>query len=334
MQTAEERVGETCHSIFEIAGHGQYGCRMNLIHHAADLNPGTRKVCVAIGVFDGVHLGHQQVIRQTMADALQHDALSVVVTFDRHPNAIVAPERTPALIYPLAKKLSVIDSLGVNATYLIEFTKEFSLITAANFVHNLARDFKNIQSICVGSNFTFGHKRGGNVDLLRTLGKEMNFQVHGLASVALDGQPVSSTRVREVIRVGDFDSANQMLGRPYCLCGRIVQGDGIGRKIGFATANMDVAGLALPPTGVYAARAQVMDKSYGAAVNIGYRPTLSSPVPKLQVEAHLLEFSGDVYGETMELTFVKKLRDEQKFPSATALHDQIAKDIEVARKAF
>jgi riboflavin kinase/FMN adenylyltransferase len=307
---------------------------MNLIHDAADLNPGTRKVCVAIGVFDGVHLGHQQVIRQTMADAVQHDALSVVVTFDRHPNAIVAPERTPPLIYPLAKRLSVIESLGVNATYLIEFTKDFSLIHAEEFVRNLARDFKNIQSICVGSNFTFGHKRSGNVDLLRALGKELNFQVHGLASVALDGQPVSSTRVREVIRVGNFDQANQMLGRPYSLCGRIVKGDGIGRKIGFATANIDVTGLALPPTGVYAARALVNEKTHRAAVNIGYRPTLSSPVPKLQVEAHLLDFSGDIYGETMELTFVRKLRDEQKFASTAALHDQIAKDIESARRSF
>jgi riboflavin kinase / FMN adenylyltransferase len=307
---------------------------MNLIHHAAELNPGTRKVCVAIGVFDGVHLGHQQVIRQTMADAMQHDAVSVVVTFDRHPNAIVAPERTPPLIYPLAKKLAVIESVGVNTTCLIEFTKDFSLITAEKFVRDLARDFKNIQSICVGSNFTFGHKRGGNVELLRALGKELNFQVHGLASVALDGQPVSSTRVREAVRAGNFDIANQMLGRPYALCGRVVKGDGIGRKIGFATANIDVAGLALPPTGVYAARAHLGDKQFRAAVNIGYRPTLNSPTPKLQVEAHLLDFDDTIYGETLELTFVKKLRDEQKFPSTAALHEQIAKDVEGARRAF
>ncbi|MGZ4962734.1 MAG: bifunctional riboflavin kinase/FAD synthetase [Limisphaerales bacterium] len=307
---------------------------MNLIHHASNLNPGTRKVCVAIGVFDGVHLGHQQVIRQTIADAVGNQALSVVVTFDRHPNAVVAPERAPQLIYPLAKKLSVIESLGVNATYLIEFTKEFSTISAEQFVRDLVRNFKNIQSICVGSNFTFGHKRGGNVELLRTLGKELNFQVHGLASVALDGQPVSSTRVREVIRTGNLDFANQMLGRPYSLCGRIVKGDGIGRKIGFATANMDVAGLVLPPTGVYAALAEVAENNHRAAVNIGYRPTLNSPTPKLQVEAHLLDFSGDIYGETMELTFVKKIRDEQKFSSTTALHDQITKDIEAARQAL
>jgi len=307
---------------------------MILIHHASDLNPGARKVCVAIGVFDGVHLGHQQVIRQTMADAVQHQALSVVVTFDKHPNAIVAPERMPPLIYPLEKKLGVIESLGVSATYLIEFTKEFSAIPAEQFVRDLARDFKNIQSICVGSNFTFGHKRGGNVDLLRNLGKELNFQVHGLASVALDGQPVSSTRVREMIRAGNLDLANQMLGRTYSLCGRVVKGDGIGRKIGFATANLDVHGLALPPTGVYAARCDVSGIVYCAAVNIGYRPTLSSPTPKLQVEAHLLDFDADIYGETLELTFVRKLRDEQKFPSPAALRDQIARDVEAARQAL
>ncbi|MDB6056595.1 MAG: Riboflavin biosynthesis protein [Verrucomicrobiales bacterium] len=307
---------------------------MNLIHHAAELNPGSRKVCVAIGVFDGVHLGHQQVIRQTMADAVQHQALSVVVTFDRHPNAIVAPERVPSLIYPLAKKLSVIESLNVNATYLIEFTKDFSTIAAEQFVRDLTRDFKSIQSICVGSNFTFGHKRGGNVDLLGTLGKELNFQVHGLASVALDGQPVSSTRVREMIRIGNLDLANQMLGRTYALCGPVIKGDGIGRKIGFPTANIDVTGLVLPPTGVYAVRAEISGKVYGAALNIGYRPTLSSPTPKLQVEAHLLDFAADIYGETMELTIVRKLRDEQKFASTAALHDQIAKDIEAARKSF
>jgi riboflavin kinase/FMN adenylyltransferase len=306
---------------------------MNLIHHAADLNPGARKVCVAIGVFDGVHLGHHQVIRQTIADA-GNDGLSVVVTFDRHPNSIVAPERKPPLIYPLEKKLSVIESLGVRATYLIEFTKDFSGIPAEQFVRDLARDFKHIQSICVGSNFTFGHKRSGNVELLRTLGKELNFHVHGLASVALDGQPVSSTRVREVICMGNFDFATQMLGRPYTLSGRIVQGDGIGRKIGFPTANMDVTGLALPPTGVYAACADVAGSTHRAAVNIGYRPTLSSPTPKLQVEAHLLDFEGNIYGQTMELTFKKKLRDEQKFASTAALHDQIAKDIATARKAL
>jgi riboflavin kinase/FMN adenylyltransferase len=125
-----------------------------------------------------------------------------------------------------------------------------------------------------------------------------------------------------------------MLGRTYSLCGRVVKGDGIGRKIGFATANMDVHGLALPPTGVYAARGDVAGKVYCAAVNIGYRPTLSSPTPKLQVEAHLLDFDADIYGETLELTFVRKLRDEQKFPSPAALRDQIAMDVETARQAL
>jgi riboflavin kinase/FMN adenylyltransferase len=305
---------------------------MKLIHRASELNPGARKVCVAIGVFDGVHLGHQQVIRQTMTDSVQHDGVSVVVTFDRHPNAVVAPERVPPLIYPLEKKLSVIEALGVNATYLIQFTKEVSLIPAEKFVRDLARDFKNIQSICVGSNFTFGYKRSGNVELLRKLGQELGFQVHGLASVALDNERVSSTRVREAIRAGNFDAANQMLGRPYSLYGVVMKGDGVGRKLGFPTANLDITALAVPPTGVYAAQAKVGDQTFRAAVNIGYRPTFNVPAPMLLVEAHLLDFSGDIYGKTLELTFIKRLRAERPFDSLAALQKQIGHDVAAARQ--
>ncbi len=307
---------------------------MNLIHAATDLNPGSRKVCVAIGVFDGVHLGHQQVIRQTIADAQKHDAISVVLTFDRHPNSIVAPDRAPQLIYPLTKKLSVIASLGVATTYLVKFDQAFSQISGENFIRDLARDFKQIQSICVGSTFTFGHKRSGNVALLQSLGQELKFTVHGLANVSLDGQPVSSTRTREAIRTGNLDLAGQMLGRAYSLCGKIVQGDRFGHKLGFPTANLDATSLVVPPNGVYAAHARVGDKTYQAAVNIGHRPTLLSPAPRLQVEAHLLDFTGDLYGQEMDLTFVEKLRDEQKFPSADALRQQITQDIAKARQKF
>ena len=187
---------------------------MNIIRDAAELNPGSRKVCVGIGVFDGVHLGHQQVIRQTISDASQHEALSVIITFDRHPSTVVAPQRAPALIYPLEKKLRVIASLGVDAVYLIPFDKKASEMPAETFIRNLARDFKRIHSICVGSSFAFGSGRSGNVSLLTTLGQELGFAVHGLANVALSGLTISSTRVREAVRAGDFDLAGQMLGRP------------------------------------------------------------------------------------------------------------------------
>ncbi|MEP6664673.1 MAG: bifunctional riboflavin kinase/FAD synthetase [Verrucomicrobiota bacterium] len=307
---------------------------MKVFRSATEPNPNTHKVCLAIGVFDGVHLGHQQVIRQAISDAQQHEALSVVVTFDCHPNTIVAPEKTPPLIYPLARKLRVIESLGVVATQLIHFDKIFSQVSAEDFIRNLMRDFKNVHSICVGSSFTFGHKRQGNVELLKTLGAELNFIVHGLAAVSLDGDRVSSTRIRDAIRAGNLDAASQMLGRNYSLAGKIIEGDKVGRQMGFPTANLEINGLVLPPNGVYAAHAEVSGKTFRAAVNIGFRPTVKDAALQLHVEAHLLDFSGELYSQEMELTFVEKLRDEQKFPSLDALKQQIAQDIAIARTKF
>lgn len=307
---------------------------MNVIRAAHELQPGARKVCVAIGVFDGVHLGHQQVVRQTIADSRQHEAVSVVVTFDCHPNSVVAPERTPELIYPLSKKLRAIESLGIDTALLVHFDKAFSQISAEDFIRGLKADFGNIHSICVGSNFTFGHKRQGNVALLQKLGQDLKFVVHGLSAVSLDGERVSSTRIRDAIHLGNLDGASQMLGRAYAIVGEVIEGDKVGRQLGFPTANLKVARLVLPPNGVYAAHAEIAGKIHRAAVNIGQRPTLNSPSPQIHVEAHLLDFSDDVYGKEMELTFVDKIRDEQKFPSVDDLKQRIAKDVETARKLF
>ena len=307
---------------------------MNVLHSATELNPAGRKVCVAIGVFDGVHLGHQQVIRQTLADAEQHEALAVVITFDRHPSSIVAPDRVPSLIYSLPQKLRAIASLGADATWLIQFDKSFSQQTGEAFVRALVRDFGHLHSVCVGSEFIFGHKRSGNVALLRKLGGELHFIVHGLAALALDGQVVSSTRIREAVRAGQLDAASQMLGRSYSLAGSVIKGAQVGRKLGFPTANLDVSGLVLPPNGVYAAHAHVGGKLLRAALNIGVRPTLVASPPSLHVEAHLLDFDGDLYGQELEITFVEKLRDEQKFSSLDALKAQIVCDVEQTRQVF
>jgi riboflavin kinase/FMN adenylyltransferase len=327
---------------------------MNVIHATAELEAGSRPVCLAIGVFDGVHLGHQQVIRQAVGDAAQHDGLSVVITFDRHPAAVLAPARVPPLIYPPAKKMRAIASLGPDTACVIHFDKAFSEMTGEEFIRGLARDCRKIQSLSVGRAFSFGRARSGNVALLRALGKELNFAVHALAEVSLDGRPVSSTRVRAAVRAGRFAQAGQMLGRPYTLCGRIHKGSGVGRRMGVPTANLDAAGLLLPPSGVYAARAFVAGRSHAAAVNIGCRPTVasaapevrvearhppssilhprSSGAPQIQVEAHLLDFAGDIYGEEVELAFLKKLRHERKFPSLAALRQQIHRDIARVRE--
>lgn len=305
---------------------------MNVIHATAELETGARPVCLAIGVFDGVHLGHQQVIRQAVGDAAAHEGLSVVITFDRHPAAVLAPAQVPPLIYPLAKKMGAMAALGPDTGCVIHFDKAFSEISGEDFIRGLARDCRRIQSLSVGRGFAFGRGRSGNVALLEALGKQLNFAVHALAEVSLDGLPVSSTRVREAVRAGQFDLAGQMLGRPYALCGRIVKGIGLGRQIGVPTANLEMAGLVLPPSGVYAARALVGGQAHEAAVNIGCRPTLPSVAPRIQVEAHLLDFAGDIYEEDMELVFLQKLRDEQKFPSLAALREQIQLDIARTRE--
>ncbi len=307
---------------------------MNVITQTGELKGALSRACIAIGVFDGVHLGHQQVIRQTISDAQQHEATPVIVTFDCHPNSIVAPDRTPPMIYPIWKKLHALEQLGVEMAFLIHFDKSFSEISAENFVRRLVSDCGRVFSISVGSTFTFGHKRGGNVTLLKTMGNELRFAVHGLAAVALDGERVSSTRIRETIVKGDLGAATQMLGRTYAFCGKVVEGDKLGRQLGFPTANIDVSGLAVPPRGVYAVHVQIGKRTFRAVLNIGIRPTLKNVLPSLRAEAHILDFNEDIYGSELEISFVKKLREEQKFSSVESLKKQIAVDIETARANF
>lgn len=332
---------------------------MNIVRAARDLLNGRHRTCLAIGVFDGVHLGHQQIIRQTIADARQHEALALIVTFDQHPNAIVAPDRVPPLIYSRPQKLRTIEALGADALLEIPFGRDFSQQTGEQFVRGLMQDLGGVQSICVGADFVFGCKRSGNVALLKALGGQFGFQVHGMAQLALDGKTVSSTRIREAIAAGDFDAASQMLGRAYALVGEVVRGDQLGQKLGFPTANLDTAGLVFPPNGVYAAHvtrrtgvAPVSDlksaaptapeagarrdacPTHRAVLNIGIRPTINQPKPAPRVEVHLLDFSSEIYGEELEVSFVAKLRDERKFASLAELQAQIQRDIASARKKF
>jgi len=304
---------------------------VNIIHTAKELKTDGKKICLAIGFFDGVHLGHQQIIRQTIADARQHNGIAVVLTFDRHPNAVVAPDKVPPLVYSLPQKLRAIGSLGADALLLIRFDKGFSEQPAEDFVRGLVRDLGKIHSICVGADFVFGHKRAGDVALLKKLGNDLHFNVHGLAAVALDGKTVSSTRIRKVIQAGDTDAASQMLGRPYAIAGKVNEGDRIGQRLGFPTANLDVVGRVLPPHGVYAGCATWKGSFYPVALNIGTRPTIAKEQPELRVEAHLLDFKGDLYGQELEVEIGEKLRDERRFDSPQELQKQIEIDVSNVR---
>lgn len=305
---------------------------MKVIHTAAELDAGNRPVCVAIGMFDGVHLGHQQVIHQTLSDAAQHEGLSVVVTFDRHPATVVSPARVPLLIQTVSERMRTLEATGVDALLLLRFDEAMSRLPARDFIKNLLAGAGHLRSVCVGADFGFGHQRSGNVALLRQIGAELGFTVHGLSAVQLDGQPVRSTRIREAIRRGDFDGAGQMLGRSYSLVCPVVPGDRIGRTLGFPTANLDVAGLVLPPNGVYAVHACVEGRTHRSVMNLGLRPSLNQPQPVLRAEVHLLDFEGDLYGRELAVSFVEKIRDERRYDSLDALREQIHRDVDRARQ--
>ncbi len=308
--------------------------RMRILRQPDELRALGAPICAAVGFFDGVHLGHQAVLARACSDARELRGLPVAVTFDRHPGSVLAPARAPRLVYPLERRLQALEDCGMGAALLLHFDLEFSRVEAREFIQRLVSGCGSLHSISVGVNFGFGHKRSGDLALLQSMARDLGFGLHGLPRVLFSGDPVSSTRVRDTIQRGDFELAGGLLGRPYGLAGLVVQGDQRGRMMGFPTANLDVSGLATPPVGVYAARALLDGRTHPAVVNIGRRPTVAGPDAPVSVEAHLLDFSQDVYGRRMELVFASKLRDEIRFPGLPELKARIQEDIHSARRFF
>jgi riboflavin kinase/FMN adenylyltransferase len=307
---------------------------LKTIRQPSELGAAGRPVAVAIGVFDGVHLGHREVIGRMLAAARQRGGLGVVVTFDRHPNAVVAPERTPPALQSLAQRLRAFAELGAAATWCIHFDADFSRRTGEQFVRDLVHGFGRVTTVCVGSQFQFGHRRQGNVALLERLGAELGFVTEAVEPVRLDGQVVSSTLVRELIGRGALEAAGRLLGRPYALAGEVVRGAQVGRQLGFPTANLEVTGRVLPPHGVYAAQVRQPEGTLGAVMNLGFRPTVDARPAVPHLEVHLLDTQRDLYGQELEVTPVKRLRDEVRFDSLEALRAQIARDVITARLAL
>lgn len=299
--------------------------------------PGERAV-ITIGAYDGVHLGHQAVISEVrrLADLL--DAHSVVVTFDRHPAAVVRPESAPRLLTDLDQRLELLAATGVEATALIAFDEARAQERAEEFVHSVIVDCLGTRSIVVGEDFHFGKGRAGNVTLLRTLGTELGFTVEPMRLVSLpsaDG-PVSSTMIRRAVLAGDVEAAAGWLGRPYEMRGRVGHGDARGRQLGFPTANVEIpASMCLPADGVYAAWFVRGDGSqHPCAVNIGRRPTFYDFAETSLVEAHLLDFDGDLYDEHVAVRFVRRLRAERKFDGLASLVAQLEADVEETRRTL
>ena len=291
-----------------------------------------QKVCLAIGVFDGVHLGHQRVMGQARDDARAVGGASVVLTFDPHPMRVLHPDKAPLLLTSTEHKLALIETLDVDACLVLAFDKPFSLTPPQQFIETVACKTNQLQEICVGTRFRFGHDRAGDVRLMETLAPKYGFVAKEVPPVMLDHETISSTAIRRHVLGGRLDRAAAMLGRPFSVLGTVDRGDHRGHELGFPTANLNPHNEVLPPDGVYAARAVIDGKTHGSVVNIGVRPTFKGPPPQRTLEVHLLDFDRAIYGEPVEVLFLQKLRDEKKFDSADALKAQIAADVQSARK--
>jgi riboflavin kinase/FMN adenylyltransferase len=304
---------------------------MKILHSIGELAGLKGPVVLAAGTFDGVHLGHQFLIRRAMQEAEVCGGTAVVLTFDRHPASLLRPEKAPALLSRNAEKITLLEEMGVPALLLLEFTQELSRVPARDFITSLTESAYPLRSICVGSEWFFGKGGEGNVALLKELGVEYNFSVIQIEPVEASGSPISSTRIRGAIASGNLTEAAACLGHPYLLSGTVVTGAGLGSKIGFPTANLSASGMQLPPNGVYAVRVRRGGSILSGVCNIGLRPTVDASTTTPVVEVHLFDFSSDLVDESLSLEFVKFLRPERKFSGLEELMEQIARDCEEAR---
>jgi riboflavin kinase/FMN adenylyltransferase len=304
---------------------------VNILRAISELRPLPGPLHLAIGVFDGVHLGHRAVIEHALASADASNGTAVVVTFDPHPAQVLRPAQAPALLTSTRHKLRLLAQLGVEDTLVIPFDATFAATAPADFIRELAATCRPLRQICVGQNWAFGKGRAGNIALLTELGAKLGFEATGLAGVAVNGEPVSSTAIRAAVQAGDLDTAARLLGRPFSIFSTVIAGNQMGQKLGFPTANLRPESEQLPPNGVYAVRASLGSELLPGVANIGLRPTVEKSAKEILLEVHLFDFSADLYGQDLEIHFLHFLRPEQKFPSLDALKAQIAADSKAAR---
>lgn len=310
----------------------------------ADLNRSTRPpggCVVTIGAYDGVHLGHRRLIAEVRRLASERQCASAVVTFDRHPAMVVRPESAPRLLTDLETKLELLGDTGLDYAVVIPFDEERAHETAEDFVQTVLVDGLGARAVVVGHDFHFGYRRGGNVALLARMGGELGFDVLGirLFDGGVDGEAVSSTRIRQLLTEGRVSEAAQLLGRPHGVRGVVERGDERGRELGYPTANVAVpAELLLPADGIYAGWYVRPDRTrHRAAISLGRRPTFYDDAETSLLEAYLLDFVGDLYGESAVVEFVSRLRDEVRFDGPDAMVEltaQMARDVEQARHAL
>ena len=304
---------------------------MRIIASARQLPQNLPKPIVAIGTFDGVHLAHAAIIRRVVREARRRRGTSVIISFDPHPQHVLRPGHVPRLLTRVDERLELFRALGVQIVWLVRFTKAFARLSPEAFFARLLVRALHARVIVVGASFGFGRGRQGNLQLLQTLGRRAGIAVQRVPDVLHAGEPINSSRIRAAVAEGRFAEARQLLGRPVTLRGRVVHGASRGAMLGFPTANLAYDHVILPPTGVYAVRVRVGHRRRHGVANVGHRPTFEQTAA-ITVEAHLLRFRGRLYGRTVTLEWLAKLRDEQTFADRDALRRQIVVDIAAARR--
>ncbi len=303
--------------------------------HSTDTLRDLGPAYLAIGVFDGVHLGHQAVIGRAVADSRREPgAAAVIVTFDPHPLRVLRPDGAPRLLTSTRHKFQFFADLGATHCLALPFDQTFAATPPQDFITALAASAHPLRQVCVGYHWSFGRGREGNLDLLTRLGDQHGFAVVGLPSVVVDGETVSSTLIRQAVETGELPKATRLLGRAFTILGTVVAGQQLGRKLGYPTANLAAHNEQFPPDGVYAVVARWQGATYPGVVNLGYRPTVAQPGGERLLELHLFDFDQQIYGDDVEVEFRAFIRPERKFASVDELRAQIARDAETARSTW
>jgi riboflavin kinase/FMN adenylyltransferase len=305
---------------------------MRIIRTLESFPPDATPSVVALGVFDGVHLGHRAILDTAVTRARAAGAMPVACTFDRHPAEILQPDRAPLPITTVDERLALIAESGIAAAVVLPFTPALAAMEPETFVRDVLVGRLRAREVVLGPNHRFGRGARGDAKLLREVGGALGLVADVVEPMDVDGAPVSSSAIRTALQRGAVEAAARMLGRPYFVTGRIVTGAGRGRTLGFPTANIESERAVLIPAGVYACRLTVGDVVHGAVLNAGVRPTFGENA--FALEAHVLDFAGDLYNRVVRLDFIRHLREERKFPGIDALKAQIAADVDAARQAL
>ncbi|MEM7017545.1 MAG: bifunctional riboflavin kinase/FAD synthetase [Pseudomonadota bacterium] len=307
---------------------------MELIRGLHNVREHHRPCVATLGTFDGVHRGHQAVLRQLLQKSDEYNAPALVITSEPHSLEYFRGEDAPARLTRLSEKLELLEAQGVPRVLCLYFNRRLSTMEAETFVHHVFCEKLNVRYFVAGDDLRFGNNRRGDLDMLRQMGEKYDFEVSPTSSFMEGDERISSTRIRELLAQGDLATAETMLGRPYQITGRVIHGDAKGRTIGFPTANILLRRRVTPVSGVFAIKAYTDEHpdAIAGVANVGHRPTVGGV--RKQLEVHLFDFSADLYGQRMTVTFCKKLREEQKFESFEALRQQIASDCDAARNAL